>query len=59
MIGAQAPAGLSVHRVLSAGCWSQSPEALIDFAVRGDCLADAEEASRGSLFHHELVAPRR
>lgn len=45
MMQARAPAGLSVHRVLSTGCWGQTAEALVDFAVRGDALDDVEDTA--------------
>jgi metal-dependent amidase/aminoacylase/carboxypeptidase family protein len=45
LLHTSAPAGLTVHRVQSAGCWDQHPEALIDFAVRGDTLDDAQDAA--------------
>jgi metal-dependent amidase/aminoacylase/carboxypeptidase family protein len=45
LLNTSAPAGLTVHRVQSAGCWGQRREALIDFAVRGDTLDDIQGAA--------------
>lgn len=45
LLHTSAPAGLTIHRVQSAGCWGQHREALVDFAVRGGTLGDVQDAA--------------